>query len=80
MAWITGAVSICLAEYATIQGLALIALALSAYLYWTNFKEKRQQRRERPVLRGSTAEGGQAFEARRRARVPAAAQNESHRV
>jgi hypothetical protein len=41
---------ICLADYGAIKGIALVALALVAYLYWTGFKEKRLRRREQKWL------------------------------
>jgi len=37
---------ICLADFAAIKGLALIALALVVWLWWSGFKERRNQRRE----------------------------------
>ncbi len=46
-----GALSpICLADYAAVKGIAVLALVLVAYLYWTGFKEKRNRRRERKWL------------------------------
>ncbi len=41
---------VCLAEFLAIKGIALIGLALVAYLWWSGFKEKREQRRERAWL------------------------------
>jgi cbb3-type cytochrome oxidase subunit 3 len=39
-----------IAEYEGIMALALIALAVVAYLYWTNFREKRERRRQERAL------------------------------
>ena len=41
-----GFVPICLAEFGAIKGLALLALAIVAFLYWEGFQEKRIRRRE----------------------------------
>ena len=41
---------VCLAEFGAIKGIALVAFALIAYLYWTGIKEKLDQRRERQWL------------------------------
>jgi cbb3-type cytochrome oxidase subunit 3 len=43
-------IPICLADFLAIKALALLALAVVAYLYWTSFKEKRLRRREREWL------------------------------
>lgn len=39
-------IPVCLAEFFAVKALALLALALVVYLYWTVFKEKRDRRRE----------------------------------
>ena len=39
-----------LADFIAIKGMALIALLLVGYLWWSGFKEKRDQRRERAWL------------------------------
>ena len=41
---------VCLAEFFGIKVIALIALGIVAYLYWTGFKEKRTLRRDREWL------------------------------
>ncbi len=41
---------LCLAEYAAIKGAAVIALAIVAYLYWSDFREKRERRRQQRAL------------------------------
>jgi hypothetical protein len=41
---------VCLAEYAVIKGMAVIALAVIAYLYWADFREKRERRRQQRAL------------------------------
>src|SRR5665811_567111 len=41
---------VCLADFAAIKVLALLALGLVAYLYWSGFSEKRAERRDRKWL------------------------------
>ena len=41
---------VCLADFAAINVLALLALGLVAYLYWSGFSEKRAERRDRKWL------------------------------
>jgi hypothetical protein len=43
-------IPICLADFLAIKGMALIALALVGYLWWSGFKEKRDRRREQAWL------------------------------
>ena len=43
-------VPVCLADFFAIKALALVALALVAYLFWMGFMEKLNQRRERQWL------------------------------
>ena len=43
-------ITICLADFLAIKGIALIALALVSYLWWSAFKEKLDRRRERVWL------------------------------
>jgi len=43
-------IPICLADFLAIKGIALIALLVVGYLWWSGFKEKRDQRRERAWL------------------------------
>ena len=38
--------SVCLAEYEVFMAIAVVSLALIAYLSWSNFREKREWRRE----------------------------------
>lgn len=40
----------CLAEYAAIKGMAVVALVLVAFLYWSEFWEKRERRRQQRAL------------------------------
>ena len=40
----------CLAEFFAVKAMALLALALVLYLYWSGVNEKRAQRREREWL------------------------------
>ena len=42
--------SVCLAEYGAIEGIAVLALGIVAYLYWSGFREKRELRRQRRAL------------------------------
>ena len=55
--------SVCLAEYGAIKGLAVVALGIVIYLYWSSFQEKRERRRQR-----------RAMEQRQRAEEPGGAQ------
>ena len=41
---------VCLADYGAIKGMALVALGIIAYLYWSNLREKRELRRQRRAL------------------------------
>jgi hypothetical protein len=41
---------VCLAEFFGVKVIALIALGIVVYLYWTGFKEKRTLRRDRKWL------------------------------
>ena len=41
---------ICLADFAGIEGLALLAVGLVIYLWWVGVNEKRDQRRYREWL------------------------------
>ena len=43
-------IPICLAEMFAIKALAVLALGIVAYLYWTGLREKREQRRDRRWL------------------------------
>ena len=43
-------VPVCLAEFFAIKAIALLAVALVVYLYWSGVREKRAQRREREWL------------------------------
>jgi cbb3-type cytochrome oxidase subunit 3 len=43
-------IRVCLADFAAIKGIAVLALVLVAYLYWANLREKRERRRERQWL------------------------------
>lgn len=43
-------IPVCLADFFAIKALALAALGLVVFLYWTGFKERRNQRRERRWL------------------------------
>jgi len=43
-------IPVCLAEFLAIKGIALIALGLVGYLWWSGFKEKRDRRREQAWL------------------------------
>jgi membrane protein implicated in regulation of membrane protease activity len=56
--------SVCLAEYGAIKGLAVIALGIIVYLFWSSFQEKRERRRQR-----------RAMEQRRRAKEAGGAQD-----
>jgi hypothetical protein len=49
-------IPICLADFMAIKVLALVALGLVGFLYWTGFKEKRNQRRERQWLESKRRE------------------------
>lgn len=49
-------IPVCLAEFAAIKGIALLAFGLIAYLYWTGLKEKLAQRRERQWLENKRRE------------------------
>jgi hypothetical protein len=60
---VTGS-SVCIAEYEGIIAMAMVALCIVAYLFWSNFKEKRERRRQQRVL-----------EQRRRAREAAGPQS-----
>jgi hypothetical protein len=42
--------SVCLAEYGVIKGMAVLALVVIAYLYWAEFREKRERRRQQRAL------------------------------
>jgi len=42
--------SICLAEYRAIKGMAVVALGLVGFLYWAEFREKRERRRQQRAL------------------------------
>ena len=42
--------SVCLAEYGAIKGMAVVAVGIVAYLYWSNFQEKRERRRQQRAL------------------------------
>jgi hypothetical protein len=41
---------ICLADFFAIKVVALLALGMVVFLYWSAFKEKRERRRERQWL------------------------------
>ena len=47
---------ICLADFMAIKALALVAVGAVAFLYWTGFKERRNQRREREWLEAKRRE------------------------
>jgi len=42
--------SVCLAEFDTVKGLAALAVAFILYLYWLNFREKRERRRQQRAV------------------------------
>jgi hypothetical protein len=42
--------SICIAEYGVIKGMAVLALFIVAYLYWTERREKRERRRQQRAV------------------------------
>jgi len=50
MATLAACETVLIAEYEGIMALALIALVVVAYLYWTNFREKRERRRQERAL------------------------------
>ena len=41
---------VCLAEYEIIEGIAVLALLIIAYLFWTQFREKRERRKQLRAL------------------------------
>jgi len=43
-------IPVCLAEFAAIKGIAVLAVGLVAYLYWSGIRDKINQRRERQWL------------------------------
>ena len=43
-------IPVCLADFLAIKGIALIALGLVGYLWWSGFQEKRDRRREQAWL------------------------------
>jgi hypothetical protein len=43
-------IPVCLAEFAAVKGIALLAVGVVVYLYWSGVKEKRAQRQEREWL------------------------------
>jgi hypothetical protein len=43
-------IPVCLAEFFAVKAIALLALALVVYLYWSGVSEKLAQRRERKWL------------------------------
>jgi hypothetical protein len=47
---------VCLADFAAIKVLALLALGLVIYLYWSGFNEKRAERRDRKWLESKRRE------------------------
>jgi hypothetical protein len=53
---------ICLADFLAIKGIALIALALVSYLWWSGFKEKRERRRQLAWLENRRRELREAAE------------------
>ena len=55
--------SVFIAEGGAVKGMAVVGLCLVIYLYWLNFKEKRERRRQQ-----------RAVEQRRREREASAAQ------
>ena len=50
MGILVAASSICIAEYEAIEATAVVALAMVAYLCWSNFREKRERRRQQRAL------------------------------
>jgi hypothetical protein len=57
-------IPICLADFAAIKGLALIALALVGYLWWSAMREKLNRRRERAWLENRRRELREKAEAK----------------
>jgi hypothetical protein len=49
-------IPISLADFLAIKGIALFALALVSYLWWSAFKEGRDRRRERAWLKNRRRE------------------------
>jgi hypothetical protein len=49
-------VSVFLADAFAIKAMAFLALCLVAYLYWTSFREKREERRHRRWQEGKRRE------------------------
>lgn len=47
---------VCLAEFFAIKAMALLAVGIVVYLYWTGFQEKRAQRRDRKWLENKRRE------------------------
>ena len=60
---------VCLAEYGAIKGMAVIAVGIVAYLYWSSFQEKRERRRQQ-----------RALEQRRRAKEAGGPQDKTHGI
>jgi hypothetical protein len=41
---------ICLADDGAIKGMAVVAVGIVVYLYWSSFQEKRERRRQQRAL------------------------------
>jgi hypothetical protein len=57
-------IPVCMADFLAIKGIALFALALVSYLWWSAFKEKRERRRERVWLENRRRELREEAEAK----------------